>query len=110
MISFNTTSNLLLGLSTACPIKTMYPGLFRNNSRCSLILNFLLDFSLPNRGVFRNVSRYSAGLRAGQLGFDSLQRQNFSLLHSFQTDSGAYPASYTMGTAGSLAGGKAAGA
>jgi hypothetical protein len=34
----------------------------------------------------------------------------FSLLHIVQTGSGAHPASYQMGTAGSFSGGKAAGA
>jgi hypothetical protein len=36
--------------------------------------------------------------------------KNFSLLHVFQTCSGAHPASYPMGTGGSFPGGKAAGA
>jgi hypothetical protein len=35
--------------------------------------------------------------------------QNFSLLHSVQTSSGAHPASYPMVTEGSFPGGKAAG-
>jgi hypothetical protein len=35
---------------------------------------------------------------------------NFSLRHHVQTRSGAHPASYPLGTGGSLAGGKAAGA
>jgi hypothetical protein len=35
---------------------------------------------------------------------------NFSLNHRVQTGSGAHPASYSMGTSGSLPGGKAAGA
>jgi hypothetical protein len=35
---------------------------------------------------------------------------NFSLCHWFQNGSGAYPASYPMGTRGSFPGGKAAGA
>jgi hypothetical protein len=33
--------------------------------------------------------------------------QDFSLLHVVQTDSGAHPASYPMGAAGSFPGGKA---
>jgi hypothetical protein len=33
--------------------------------------------------------------------------QDSSLLHSVQTDSGAYPASYPVGTGGSSSGGKA---
>jgi hypothetical protein len=36
--------------------------------------------------------------------------RDFSLLHSVQTGSGAQPASYAMGTGGSLFGGKAAAA
>jgi hypothetical protein len=35
---------------------------------------------------------------------------NFSLRHRAQNDTGAYPASYPMGTRGSFPGGKAAGA
>jgi len=35
---------------------------------------------------------------------------NFSLHHHVQTGSGAYPASYLIGTRGSFAGGKEAGA
>jgi hypothetical protein len=42
--------------------------------------------------------------------FDSRQGQDFSLLHSVQTGSGAHTASCTMGTGGSFPGGKAAGA
>jgi hypothetical protein len=34
---------------------------------------------------------------------------NFSLLHRVQTTSGAYPASYPMGTGGSFFGGKSVG-
>jgi hypothetical protein len=34
---------------------------------------------------------------------------NFSLRHNVQTGSGAYPASYPMGTGGPFPGGKAAG-
>jgi hypothetical protein len=34
--------------------------------------------------------------------------QDFSLLHSVQTDSGAHPASYPMGTGGSFPEGKVA--
>jgi hypothetical protein len=36
--------------------------------------------------------------------------QDFSLFHSVQTGSGAHPASYPMGSAGSFPGHKAAGA
>jgi hypothetical protein len=38
-------------------------------------------------------------LRAGRPGFDIWKRQElFSLCHRIQTDSGVYPASYSMGT------------
>jgi hypothetical protein len=50
------------------------------------------------------------GLRAGRPGFGSRQSQDFSLLHSVQTGSGAYPAFYSMGTGCCFRGGKAAGA
>jgi hypothetical protein len=56
------------------------------------------------------LSRYSDGLRAGRLGFDSRQGEDFSFLHRAQAGSGAHPASYTMGTAGSFPGGKTAAA
>jgi hypothetical protein len=36
--------------------------------------------------------------------------QEFSLLHVFQTGSGAHPTSYPMGTGGPFTGGKVAGA
>jgi hypothetical protein len=42
-------------------------------------------------------SRYNDGLWAGRPGFDSHYEQNFSLIHSVQTDSGTQSASYTMG-------------
>jgi hypothetical protein len=44
------------------------------------------------------LSRNRDGLRAEQQGFNSQQRQEFSLLHSVQTTSGAHPASYTIST------------
>jgi hypothetical protein len=39
-------------------------------------------------------------------GFDSRQKQDFSLPHSVQTGSGAHPASYSIGTGGSFPGRK----
>jgi hypothetical protein len=42
-------------------------------------------------------------------GVDSRQEQDFSLLHTVQTGSGAHPASYPMGTGGVFSWGKAAG-
>jgi hypothetical protein len=44
------------------------------------------------------LSRYYDGLRSGQLEFDSGQKQDFYLLHSIQTGSGAHPAFYPMGS------------
>jgi hypothetical protein len=35
-----------------------------------------------------------------EFGFDSWQKQDFSLLHGVETDSGAHSASYPMGTRG----------
>jgi hypothetical protein len=46
------------------------------------------------------------GLRAGQPGLVSRQRQDVSLLHNVQTGSGAHPASYPASTGGSFSGGK----
>jgi hypothetical protein len=42
--------------------------------------------------------------------FEYRQGQELSLLHAVQTGSGAYSASYLMGSKGSFPGGKAAGA
>jgi hypothetical protein len=46
----------------------------------------------------RGPSRYSDGLGDGSPGFDSRRRQEFSLFHGVQTDSGAHPTSYSMVT------------
>jgi hypothetical protein len=58
----------------------------------------------------RTAQWYSTGLRAGWSG-DRVPAGavNFSLHHRVQTESGAHPASYLMGTRGSFPGGKAAG-
>jgi hypothetical protein len=50
------------------------------------------------------------GLRAGQLGLDSQQGQDVSLLPNVQTGSGAHPASYPLSIGGSFSGGKTVGA
>jgi hypothetical protein len=55
----------------------------------------------------RQLSRYSDGIRAGRHGFSSRQGQDFSLLHTVQTGSGALPASSIMGIGISFPGGKA---
>jgi hypothetical protein len=59
--------------------------------------------------LYDAVNRYSDGIRAVRPGFDSQQGNN-SLLHSAQTDPGAHPASYPLGTGASFPGGKATGA
>jgi hypothetical protein len=60
---------------------------------------------------FRYGGRYSDGLHAGRLGFDSRQRKrDFSLLHSVQAGSRAHRASYSVGTGGYFPEGKEAGA
>jgi hypothetical protein len=57
------------------------------------------------------VQWHSAGLWAGWSGVRiPAGAGNFFLLHRVQTGSGAHPASYPMGTGGSLSEGKAAGA
>jgi hypothetical protein len=53
--------------------------------------------------------RYSDWLGARWLGFDSRQRQDFSL-HSVEIGSEAHSASHPMGTGCGFSGGKAAGA
>jgi hypothetical protein len=52
--------------------------------------------------VHNYISWCSDGLQAGQWVPDSQQGQDFSLFHNMQTDSGAHPASYLMGTEDSL--------
>jgi hypothetical protein len=68
------------------------------------------DITVPN------VSRDSAvsiatdyGVDGGGVGVRVPVRSEFSLLHIVQTDSGAQPASYPMGTRGSFPEGKVAG-
>jgi hypothetical protein len=56
-------------------------------------------------GVAQLVYRWITGWNPG---FESRQGQDFSL-HGVQIDSGAYPASYPIGTGDSLSDGKAAG-
>jgi hypothetical protein len=46
----------------------------------------------------------SVSLRAGRPAFGSRQGEEFSLLLSTQTGSGAHPASYPMGTGGAVPG------
>jgi hypothetical protein len=54
---------------------------------------------------------YSTRLRAGWSGVRvQVGAGNFSPHHRIQTDSGAHPTSYPMGTRGSFPGGKVAGA
>jgi hypothetical protein len=50
------------------------------------------------------------GLDDTRVGVESRQDQEFSLLYSVQTGSGAHPASCPLGTGGFLPGSKAAGA
>jgi hypothetical protein len=59
------------------------------------------------------VDRYSVWIQAARQsdrGFESQYRQEFSLLHVVHTGSGAHPATYPMGTGGSLRRGKEDGA
>jgi hypothetical protein len=68
----------------------------------------ILFYTVPYR------SRESSVGIATSYGLDSpgsiLGKARFSLLHRVQTDSGAHPAFYLMGTGGDFPGGKAAGA
>jgi hypothetical protein len=52
--------------------------------------------------VWENGTRYSGGLRAGRPGFESRLGQDFSRLHSFQTESET--TSYSVGSGGKAAG------
>jgi hypothetical protein len=54
--------------------------------------------------IYSTVVLPSNRLRAGRLGLESQQGQNFSLLHNVQTGSGARPASYPMDTGGDFPG------
>jgi hypothetical protein len=81
--------------------------------RCSQ--NVTVKFTFPNRTSFSKgagiAQWYSAGLRTGWSGVRvPVGAGNFSPHHRVQTGSGAYPASYIMGTRGSFLGSKAAGA
>jgi hypothetical protein len=69
-----------------------------NSSHCS-----------KNVSICQQRSRYSDKLRAGRLGFDSLQEHDFSLLHSVQIGFEAHPASYSVGAGDDFPRGKAAG-
>jgi hypothetical protein len=60
-----------------------------------VVVSIALDYGLDGRG---STVRFPRGVR------------NFSLHHSVQNGSRAYPASYPMGSRGSFSGGKAAGA
>jgi hypothetical protein len=66
----------------------------------SLYLKFIFVFYNQNHGPGK-LSRYSGKLQAGWLGFNSRQRQKH-FLRSVKTGSGAYPASYPMGTGSSF--------
>jgi hypothetical protein len=55
-----------------------------------------------NGGGARYLTRCGHRLESEELGFNSLEGQNFfSFLQGVQTGSGAHSASYTMGTGGS---------
>jgi hypothetical protein len=86
----------------ACPCKHAYiiTGLLGWKFTEHLTLNVIVWPALIFSGVTIRGSmvRFPAGAR------------NFSLLHRVQNDSGAHPASYSMGTRCSFPGGKAAGA
>jgi hypothetical protein len=62
--------------------------------------------------VAQSVYQLATGLTTEKPEFESLEGQEFSVLHIVQTGSGANPASYSMGVAGrgSFSGGKEAGA
>jgi hypothetical protein len=68
-----------------------------------------ISYDNQAHGVSGLLSRYSysLGLRAGRPRFDFRQEDDFSLLHRDQSDSGAHPAPYTMGTGGSFPGDEA---
>jgi hypothetical protein len=70
------------------------------NNECRLQLH-LYFMSCTNLG-------YGLGDRGSRVRFPAGGTGNFSLRHRVQNGSGVHPASYPMGTRGSLAGGKAA--
>jgi hypothetical protein len=74
-------------------------NLFWNRSRDSSV-GIALGYGLDDRG---SRIRFRGGGGWGEAG-------NFSLHHRVQNGSGAHPASYPMGTRGSLPGSKEAGA
>jgi hypothetical protein len=90
---------------------TLSTSLFEKFTVCSLysytqILEYLIRSSMCK---FESRDS-SVGIATGY-GLNARVRfpavKDFSLLHSIQTDSGAHPASYPMGTGGSFPGGKA---
>jgi hypothetical protein len=58
-------------------------------------------------GIAQSVQRLATSWKTKGSGFESWWGQEFSLLHVVQTDSGAHPASYAMGT-GALSPGREA--
>jgi hypothetical protein len=69
----------------------------------------MTNLTFTNFLIYMNIgSRDSEGLRTGWLEFDSQECKIF--LFSTASDSGAYPASYGMGTGDSFPGNKEAGA
>jgi hypothetical protein len=61
-------------------------------------------------GIAHSVWRLATGWTTERSEFESRWGQEFPLLYLVQTDSGANPASYPMGTGGVIPGDKAAGA
>jgi hypothetical protein len=57
-----------------------------------------------NKIMISSIHLQGVGIAVGWMGFNSQQGKDFSLLYGIQTDTGAHPASYPMGTGGKMAG------
>jgi hypothetical protein len=92
--------------ATACCAGKGYTGRKRRSEGTSQnIVHSSLYDKCYRVGIAQSVQQRAKGWTAG---VDSRQEQDFSLVHSIETDSGAHPASYPMGTVGYFRGGKAA--
>jgi hypothetical protein len=73
-----------------------------------VFLNLGGELVVRGAGIAQSVERLATGWTAEGSEFESLEGQEFSVLHVVQTCSAVHPASYPMDTGGYFPGGKAA--